>query len=228
VIAITGAASGSGVGAVFNLGKTNTVNATSGLAGSTGHPMLSVTNSGAGAALSLQVKAGKPPLSVNSSGQVARLNASLLGGLAAGQFVQGSGQSRSFGFTMSSTVFFAQRKLLAVPGFGTLNAVCGSGGGGVANVDFMTGAHAMDRFTAAIATGSSVSLGDSPITANQDWLFADLSATGVSAVWEKVMLRYTTGSGGSLTTHTAALDVMANVNATTCDFDASAVTSVTR
>jgi len=53
VIAITGAASGSGVGAVFNLGKANKVNATSGLTGSTKHSMLSVTNKGTGPALSL-------------------------------------------------------------------------------------------------------------------------------------------------------------------------------
>jgi hypothetical protein len=49
----------SGVGAVFNLGKTNKVGATSTLTGSTGHQMLSVTNSGAGPALSLQVAKGR-------------------------------------------------------------------------------------------------------------------------------------------------------------------------
>src|SRR5215831_11254801 len=102
-IVITGAASGSGIGAVFNLGKTNTVNATSRLTGSTKHPMLSVTNNGTGTALSLQVAKGKAPFTVNSPVRVAKLNASLLGGLAASQFVQGGGQSRSFGFSMSTS-----------------------------------------------------------------------------------------------------------------------------
>src|SRR5215469_9837678 len=103
VIAITGAASGSGVGAVFNLGKTNMVNATSSLTGSTKHSMLSVTNKGAGTALSLQVAKGKAPFSVNSSARVAGLNVSLLGGLAASQFVQGGGKARSFGFPMATS-----------------------------------------------------------------------------------------------------------------------------
>src|SRR3974390_1562223 len=88
VIAITGAASGSGIGAVFNLGRTNTVNATSSLTGSTKHSMMSVTNNGGGTTLSLQVGRGKAPFNVNSNGRVANLNASFLGGLSAGQFVQ--------------------------------------------------------------------------------------------------------------------------------------------
>src|SRR5215469_13518010 len=149
VIAITGAASGSGVGAVFNLGETNTVNATSSLTGSTKHSMLSVTNKGSGTALNLQVGNGKAPFSVNSSGRVANLNASLLGGLAAGQFVQGGGQSRSFGFPMS-TATDANVPLLSVPGFGTFMARCFGGSSGAAEVTF-TPTHTMDELAAGIA-----------------------------------------------------------------------------
>jgi len=226
VIAITGAASGSGVGAIFNLGKTNKVNATSSLTGSTTNPMLSVTNSGPGTALSLQVRAGKAPLRVNSSGQVAKLNASLLGGLAASAFVQGGGQSRSFGFLMS-TGSYAQKKLLAVPGFGTLNAICApASGAGAAVVGFMTGAHFMERFVASIYSSSSVTLSSSPMTPDTNWQFALLNGNGISGEWERVILRYTTGSAGSVTTHMATLDVMADVDATTCDFDATETTSV--
>jgi hypothetical protein len=225
VIAITGAASGSGVGAIFNLGQTNKVNATSALTGSTKHPMLSVTNSGPGTALSLQVKAGKAPFSVNSAVQVPKLNASLLGGLAASQFVQGAGQSRLAGFTMSSASV-AEKKLLLLPGFGTFNVLCGPNGGGFADVDLMTGPHPMDRFVADIVSTAGASVGDSTLTPNANWAFANLAASGPSAVWERVILRYTTGSGGSLTTHLATLDIMANVTATTCDFDATAVTGV--
>jgi hypothetical protein len=225
VIAITGAASGSGVGAIFNLGKTNDVNATSSLAGSTKHPMLSVTNSGSGTALSLRVRAGKAPFSVNSAGQVAKLNASLLGGLAASAFVQGGGQSRSFGFAMSPAAF-AQKTLLPVPGFGTLNVACDPTGSGSAFVDFKTGTHTMDRFVASIAGFSQVAVGNATITPNANWQFAAVAGGGISSVWERVILRYTTGSGGSAATHMATLDVMADVAGTTCDFDATEATSV--
>src|ERR687885_868527 len=72
------ALAGTGVGAPFNLGKTNTVNRLSQLVGSTDNPMLRVdnNNTGTGAtALNLQVEAGHAPMSVNSATQVANLNA---------------------------------------------------------------------------------------------------------------------------------------------------------
>ena len=219
VIAITGAASGSGVGAVFNLGRTNKVNATSGLTGSTKHSMLSVTNNGAGPALSLQVAKGKAPLSVNSSTQVAGLNASLLGGLAASQFVQGGGQSRSFGFT--SAFNNATKNLLRVPGFGTFIAICATGGG--AFVDLRTGSHSMDKFAASLNSNSGVGVAHEMLTPNSNFAVFSVSNTGVSAAWERMILRYTTGSGNSQITHIATADVMVDVGPTTCDFDASAI-----
>jgi hypothetical protein len=222
VIAITAAASGTGVGAVFNLGKTNTVNATSSLTGSTKHSMMSVTNNGGGTALSLQVGKGKAPFNVNSDGRVANLNASFLGGLAAGQFVQGGGTSRSFGFTMSTSAG-AQAKLLSVGGFGTLNAFCGGGSSGVAEVTLQTGTHPMDRFVAGIANLSQVSVGNNVVTPNTSWLEASVSVGGISGAWEEQILRYTTGSGGSLTTHLARITILVDVDSTTCDFDASAI-----
>jgi hypothetical protein len=227
VIAITGAASGSGVGAIFNLGKVNKVNATSGLEGSTRNPMLSVTNSGAGTALSLQVGRGKAPLSVNSAAQVPDLNASLLGGLAASQFVKGGGQSLSFGLTMSTAVK-AQRELLALPGFGTLNAECAPGGGGFASVNFATGAQALDKFGATLDSGQDVNvLGNLTLPPNAITLMASLVATGIANAWEQMILRYTTGSGAALTTHMATVEFMVGVTSTTCDFDASAITGTT-
>ena len=219
VIAITGAASGSGVGAVFNLGKINKVNATSSLTGSTKRSMLSVTNKGAGTALSLQVANGKAPFSVNSSTRVANLNASLLGGLAAGQFVQGGGQSRSFGFT--STFDNATKNLLRVPGFGTFIAICATGGG--AFVDLMTGSHSMDKFAASIDSTPGAGVGHAMLIPNTNFAVVSASNTGVNAVWERMILRYTTGSGNSRTTHIATADVMVDVGPTTCDFDASAI-----
>ena len=79
------ALSGTGIGAVFNLGKANTVNRTSSLSGATKGKMLQVTNKGSGAALGLKVKAGRPPLAVNSTARVKRLNADLVDGLHAGE-----------------------------------------------------------------------------------------------------------------------------------------------
>jgi hypothetical protein len=224
-MAITGAASGSGVGAVFNLGKANTVNGPSSLTGSTRHPMLSVTNSGAGAALSLQVRPGKAPFSVNSSGQVARLNASLLGGLAASSFLQGGGQSRSFGFVMEHPSV-NQRPLLHVPGFGTLTATCGPDEGGSAAVTLMTGAHAMDEFDADLRPTAPIGVGNAALAPNTSTQLVGVIAFTIASAWDRVILRYTTGSGSSLTTHMAMLDIMLDVNST-CDFDATAVTSIT-
>ena len=223
VIAITGAASGTGVGAVFNLGKTNSVNATSSLTGSAKHSMLSLTNKGSGTALRLQVAKGKAPFSVNSPVQVHKLNASLLSGFAASQFVQGGGQSRSFGFPVS-TSSNAKEKLLSLPGFGTLSEICfGGPSSSAADVTFMP-THTMDRFVASIAGLSEVSVGNSEITpGSAPWQFASVQANGISSVWERVILRYATGSRGSLITHIATLDLMADVDSTDCDFDASAI-----
>jgi len=79
------ALAGTGIGAVFNLGKVNTVNRTSSLSGATKGKLLQVTNKGSGAALGLKVKAGRPPLAVNSTARVKRLNADLIDGLHAGE-----------------------------------------------------------------------------------------------------------------------------------------------
>ncbi len=226
VIAITGAASGAGVGAVFNLGKINKVNGTSILTGSTKNPMLSVINSGSGTAMSLQVKAGRAPLSVNSAVQVPKLNASLLGGLAASQFVQGAGHSRSFGFAISPTSD-TQKKLLSVPGFGTFTAFCSPDGGGLAEVTFLTGAHTIDDFQTAITSQPPDGVGSISLDPNSNLLLGRVTGTGVSALAERDILRYATGSGASLTTHMASIDLFLDVEGTTCDFDATAVTSVT-
>ena len=72
------ALAGSGVGGVFNLGKTNTVNAITKLTGSVAGSSLQIINNStdaAATALDLRVASGKPPLKVNSSTKVANLNA---------------------------------------------------------------------------------------------------------------------------------------------------------
>ena len=87
IVLMTGTALAGGVGAVFNLGRTNAVNRTSSLVGTTSGRMLQVTNKGSGQALGLTVKPGTAPLRVNSAARVANLNADELDGKHADEFV---------------------------------------------------------------------------------------------------------------------------------------------
>jgi hypothetical protein len=76
VVMISSAAlAGTGIGAVFNLGKINTVNAQSALVGKSSAAMLRVKNSGSGRAASFQVKSGHAPFAVNTGVKVGNLNA---------------------------------------------------------------------------------------------------------------------------------------------------------
>ena len=61
ILTATAALAGSGVGAVFNLGRTNSVNRQSALVGTATGAMLRVQNKGTGPAASFQVAAGKAP-----------------------------------------------------------------------------------------------------------------------------------------------------------------------
>ncbi len=85
----TVAVAGTGVGGIFNLGQSNSVNATTTLTGATSGKQLQVTNSSTGvgaAGIGIKVAAGKPPLVVNSSTKVAGLNADKVDGLDATAF----------------------------------------------------------------------------------------------------------------------------------------------
>ncbi len=85
----TTALAGTGVGARFDLGKTNTVNAITKLVGSVAGPSLQIDNNSTNAAataLDLQVEAGKAPMKVNSETKVANLNADKIDGLDSSQF----------------------------------------------------------------------------------------------------------------------------------------------
>lgn len=74
VLTAVTALAGTGVGAVFNLGQTNTVNAQSTLKGATGTRNLQITNTGSGGGLAITVGAGKAPIVVNAG--AARLRTS--------------------------------------------------------------------------------------------------------------------------------------------------------
>ena len=92
------ALAGTGVGAPFNLGKTNSVNALSSLVGSTASSMLKVDNNGAGTALDLQVgpsttppeQKTAAPMKVDSQAKVANLNADEIDGMDSSRFMTAS------------------------------------------------------------------------------------------------------------------------------------------
>jgi hypothetical protein len=78
------ALAGTGVGARFDLGKTNTVNAVTKLVGSVAGPSLQIDNNSTNAAataLDLQVEAGKPPMKINSGTKVINLTADKVDGV---------------------------------------------------------------------------------------------------------------------------------------------------
>jgi hypothetical protein len=80
------ALAGTGVGARFDLGVTNTVNAISKLVGSVAGPSLQIDNNSTGAgatALDLQVESGKAPMKLNSGTKVANLNSDKVDGKSA-------------------------------------------------------------------------------------------------------------------------------------------------
>ncbi len=84
-LATTGFA-GTGIGALFNLGQTNTVNQTSTLTGTKAGPMLNIVNNNTqtGATpLNLQAAAGKAPMTTNSSVKVTNFNADKVDGFHA-------------------------------------------------------------------------------------------------------------------------------------------------
>jgi hypothetical protein len=84
LMAATAALAGTGVGAVFNLGKTNRVDAQSTLKGATASSarVLQLTNSGGGSGLGITVQAGRSPIVVNSTaGKARNLDADKLDGI---------------------------------------------------------------------------------------------------------------------------------------------------
>jgi hypothetical protein len=88
------ALAGVGVGAVFNLGVVNSVNAITTLVGSVAGPSLRIDNNSTNAlatALDLQVEPGKAPMRVNSSTKVTSLNADLLDGQDSSAFLPSNG-----------------------------------------------------------------------------------------------------------------------------------------
>jgi hypothetical protein len=128
VFVSSAALAGSGVGGVFNLGVSNRVNGQTTLSGATAGKQLQVSNSSsaAGAAgIGISVASGKPPLVVSSSTQVKNLNASLLQGLPATSFLQGTGSVHGVRLTIPSG---SSTGLGPVADLGSMVAECGTNG----------------------------------------------------------------------------------------------------
>jgi hypothetical protein len=217
LLTASSALAGTGPGAVFNLGRTNRVDATTGLTGSDVQAMLSVTNSGSGPALRLHVARGHAPLAVNSSTQVAGLNASLLGGLAATDFMQGGGQSRAYGFTLTNG---QSRELLVIPGFGKLVADCETVEA-YAQVVYFNGPQAVDVFNNILSLNATAQVGNFSVPAGDHEEFAQAVAEP-NGQWAQLILRYRTGSGPDTAEHVATVTIGVDWNPSQfiCDFDA--------
>jgi len=96
VVLIGTAAAATGTGGlkgVLNLGRANSVNATTTLDGSS-PKTLQLINSGPGPALGLHVENGQPPLTTNSETEVQHLNSALVDGESASDFQQKSDDVR--------------------------------------------------------------------------------------------------------------------------------------
>ncbi|HEV2741695.1 MAG TPA: hypothetical protein VGV91_00925, partial [Rubrobacter sp.] len=84
------ALAGTGVGARFDLGKNNAVNALTTLVGNVAGPSLKIDNNSTASgatALRLEVEPGKPPMSVNSTTEVQGLNVDSLDGKNSSDFL---------------------------------------------------------------------------------------------------------------------------------------------
>ena len=78
----------------FKLGRLNTVDRVTSLAGSVTGPLLRLDNNGGGPALALEAEAGKAPLTVNASaGKAANLDADRLDGQDASAFLPAGGKA---------------------------------------------------------------------------------------------------------------------------------------
>ncbi len=125
-LASTAALAGTAIGGVFNLGQTNTVNASTVLRGTTKGQQLRVANgarTGNGTTgIGIHTAANEPPLAVDSKTKVNNLNADLLDGQTSAAFVAGGGSILSA--RREETIPGTPANVLAVPTFGTIEATC--------------------------------------------------------------------------------------------------------
>jgi hypothetical protein len=116
------ALAGTGIGATFNLGKVNSVNAVSKLVGSVAGPSLQIDNNSTGTgatALDLQVEPGKDPMKVNSSAEVENLNVDQVDGQSTSEFLERF-EAASAGGAVRSAPHQPGRRRMGGRGLGSL------------------------------------------------------------------------------------------------------------
>ena len=91
VLLAASALAGTGIGAVFNLGQTNTVNATSTLTGATANPELQVTNTGAGGGVTATAGGSSVGVTGNGTGGIGVLGTGTSGTGVVGTATTGTG-----------------------------------------------------------------------------------------------------------------------------------------
>jgi hypothetical protein len=174
IMLATAAVAGTGIGGVFNLGKTNIVNAPSYLRGKTGGKNLQITNTGSGGGLGITVGSGKPPIVVNSGAGVAtNLNAAKVGGLTVRQFSK-----------LVATNTSTPQTVLTLDGL-TLKLACdGSGQPTFTGTSAVSGA--MLRGTAITYSSGPTENGTSGTTAGTPVVFISTTDQGGTATLEYV------------------------------------------
>jgi hypothetical protein len=149
----TTALAGSGVGGIFNLGQSNTVNATSSLTGTTAGkqldlqnlstaasssalsalgngaiPAATFQNGGTGPAAALLAGKGQPPFTTNSAYKVVSLNADKLDGLDSSAFTHAGAGSTTIltnRIVVPTDAPVGGMRVLDLPGLGFIFARCG-------------------------------------------------------------------------------------------------------
>jgi hypothetical protein len=154
VFGAASALAGTGVDGIFNLGRTNTVDAKSVLKGATATKNLQITNTGAGSALGLRVRPDRPPMVVNSSVKVRKLNADKLDGLTSDRL------QRAY----KRTLVVSTRATPATGGNALRAAVAG-----------ISGASASNRFLIKIEPGN-YDVGSAPLQMKS---FVDIEGSGI-------------------------------------------------
>jgi hypothetical protein len=213
-LSATSAMAGTGIGAVFNLGKTNKVNATSSLTGRASGTMLAVTNKGSGPALGLSVGKGTAPFKVNSRTEVTNLNAGLLGGLASANFVKGGGDAHAFAVTM--TAGQPAEMLLSIPGYGRLQASCTMAGG---EITYENGSNAVDLWHFAATAPSMQGFGTELVSLPASTNHGLFGASAGDTTWGSVIIDYESNSGLVPVQHVATVNGGVDFgNGSTCKF----------
>jgi len=163
------ALAGTGIGGVFNLGTTNRANASTVMQGSTTGQQLRVENdasTGIGTTgIGIHTAPNEPPLAVDSKTKVNNLNSDLLDGQTSTAFVAGGG--RILSARLPETNPGANATVLAVPGFGTIEASCAPTGLGMlwrngtapsTALDVWVVSHGVTRYVSQAATNVATPL----------------------------------------------------------------------